>query len=277
MAAPMPLFSEPLSTLVLVCAVLSAVCWVLSVVTREYSWVDRIWSLAPPAYLWMLSVKSGFAEPRLTLMTALATAWGVRLTYNFARKGGYRKGGEDYRWAVLRERLGPVGFQLFNATFLAPGQNVILLLLALPGVAALEAHTPLGPFDAVLTVLFLVALAGETVADEQQWRFQTAKAARRARGEAGADFCTEGLFRISRHPNFFFELSMWWLMYGFAVAATGAAYHWTIAGAVVLTLLFQGSTAMTEGISKSKYPAYAGYQATTSRLIPWLPAKSPPR
>lgn len=270
----MPSFPEPLATLVLVCAAVSALCWLLSVVTREYSWVDRLWSIAPPAYLWMLSVKSGFAEPRLTLMTALATAWGARLTYNFARKGGYRKGGEDYRWAVLRERLGPVGFQVFNATFLAPGQNVILLLLALPGLAVLEARAPLDVFDVVLAGLFLLALVGETVADEQQWRFHVAKAARKAKGEAGPDFCTTGLFRYSRHPNFFCELSMWWLLYGFAVVATGAAFHWTIAGAVVLTLLFQGSTAMTEGISKSKYPEYAGYQATTSRLIPWPPAPS---
>lgn len=269
----MPGFPEPLATLALVCAVLSAACWLLSIVTREYSWVDRLWSLAPPAYLWMLSVKSGFAEPRLTLMTALATAWGARLTYNFARKGGYRKGGEDYRWAVLRARLGPAGFQAFNATFLAPGQNVILLLLALPGLAVLDAHAPLTALDALLAALFLVALVGESVADEQQWRFQLAKAARQARGEAGPDFCTDGLFRYSRHPNFFCELSMWWLMYGFAVVATGAAYHWTLAGAVVLTLLFQGSTAMTEGISKSKYPEYARYQATTSRLIPWVPRR----
>lgn len=265
--------SEPLSTLALFCVVVSAVCWVLSVVTREYSWVDRLWSLAPPAYLWLLSAKTSFTEPRLTLMTLLATAWGARLTWNFARKGGYRKGGEDYRWAVLRERLGPVGFQVFNATFIAPGQNVILLLLALPGLAVLEAHAPLGVLDGVLAVLFLLALLGETVADQDQWRFQVAKAARKARNEPGPDFCTEGLFRYSRHPNFFFEVTMWWLMYGFAIAATGAPFHWTIVGPVVLTLLFQGSTAMTEGISKSKYPAYAGYQATTSRLIPWLPRR----
>jgi steroid 5-alpha reductase family enzyme len=123
-------------------------------------------------------------------------------------------------------------------------------------------------------VLFLLCLAGETVADQQQWRFQQAKAARAARGEAGPRFCTGGLFRFSRHPNFFCELAMWWLLYGFAVVASGEWLGWTGIGALALTALFQGSTVMTEGISRSRYPEYAENQRTTSRLVPWLPARS---
>ena len=264
---------DPFFVLVEVAAASSALCWVLSVLTREYSWVDRLWSLLPPTYLWLLAAGTRLDTPRVVLMAGLATAWGLRLTYNFARKGGYRKGGEDYRWVVLRERLGPVAFQLFNATFLAPGQNALLLLIALPGLAAARHPSPLGLPDLALALLFLLCLAGETVADQQQWRFQQAKAARAARGEPGPRFCTGGLFRFSRHPAFFFELAMWWLMYGFAVVASGEWLHWTGAGAVALTALFQGSTAMTEGISRSRYPEYADYQRTTSRLVPWLPSR----
>jgi steroid 5-alpha reductase family enzyme len=205
-------------------------------------------------------------------LTALVTLWGARLTFNFARKGGYRPGGEDYRWAVLRERLGPVGFQLFNLTFIAPFQNVLLLLIAAPVVAvAQHAGGPLGVVDLGLSAVFLALLAGETVADQQQWRFHQEKAARKAKGEAGAEFCTTGLFRYSRHPNFFCEVSMWWVVYGFSVVATGAWLHWSGLGAVVLTALFQGSTTMTEGITRSKYPTYAEYQRKTSRLVPWFP------
>lgn len=264
---------DPHFFLVELCAGLAFACWLLSVITREYSWVDRLWSVLPPAYAWVVVAQQHFADPRALLIAVLTTLWGARLTFNFARKGGYKKGGEDYRWAILRERLGPVGFQLFNATFIAPFQNALLLVLVAPLLTLTKFSAPLGPLDALLALAFLVLLAGETVADEQQWRFHLEKAARKARGESGPEFCTTGLFRWSRHPNFFCEVSMWWVVYGFAVVASGQWLHWSIVGAAVLTALFQGSTTMTEGISKSKYPAYAEYQRTTSRLMPWFPAK----
>jgi steroid 5-alpha reductase family enzyme len=265
---------DPFFLLVQVCAVSSALCWLLSVVTREYSWVDRLWSLAPVAYCWLVAAQAHFVDGRLNLVTALVTAWGARLTFNFARKGGYKKGGEDYRWAVLRERLGPVGFQVFNFTFIAPFQNALLLMIVAPAVVVAQHPGALGVFDGLLAAAFVLLLIGETVADEQQWRFQQAKVARKARGEAGPEFCTTGLFRFSRHPNFFCEVSLWWCIYGFAVVAGGAWVSWAGWGAVTLTGLFQGSTAMTEGLSKAKYPAYADYQRSTSRLVPWLPGRS---
>jgi steroid 5-alpha reductase family enzyme len=266
---------DPFFVVVEICAVVSAACWLLSVITREYSWVDRIWSIIPAVYAWVVAAQSGFAAPRVVLMAVLVTLWAARLTFNFARKGGYKKGGEDYRWAILRERIGPVGFQVFNATFIAPFQNVLLLLIVAPIITAAKfTQTPFGALDVALAVLFIVFLVGETVADEQQWRFQLAKAARKARGESGPEFCTTGLFRFSRHPNFFCEVSQWWVIYAFAVVASGEWVQWSGLGAVVLTALFQGSTNMTEGISKSRYPAYAEYQRSTSRLIPWFPAKS---
>lgn len=258
---------SPFADLLPLCGAVVLACWLLSIVTREYSWVDRLWSLAPPTYLWVMAAKVGW-QPRVTLMAVLAALWGARLTYNFARKGGYRRGGEDYRWAVLRERLGPVKFQLFNATFIAPYQNVLLLLLSAPAQAAAEHPGALGFADAVLAAAFVAALTLEAIADQHQWTFHQQKAARSARGEAGPRFCTTGLFRYSRHPNFFFEVTQWWLLYGFAVIATGRPLHWSIVGAVLLTLLFHGSTQFTEAITLGKYPEYADYQRTTSRLLP---------
>lgn len=262
---------DPFFLLVELCAATSVVCWVLSIITREYSWVDRLWSVAPMVYAWVVLAQTHFDDARVTLLTALVTAWGLRLTYNFARKGGYKPGGEDYRWAVLRARLGPAGFQVFNFTFIAPFQNVLLLFLIAPVVTAAQHWGPLGPLDFGLAALFVLLLGIEAVADQQQWRFQQVKAARKARHEPGDDFCTTGLFRVSRHPNFFAEVSLWWVMYGFSVIATGQWVHWSGLGALALTGIFQGSTTMTEAISKSKYPAYAEYQRRTSRLLPWPP------
>ena len=261
---------SPYASLIPLCVAIIVGCWLLSVVTREYSWVDRIWSVAPPVYAWLM-VAYGPASPRLVLMAGLISLWGARLTFNFARKGGYRRGGEDYCWAIVRKRLGPVGFQLFNASFISPYQNVLIFLLVAPCQLAVEHPTPLGLADAVLTVVFLGFLVGETVADEQQWRFHQGKAARKARGEPGPEFCTAGLFRFSRHPNFFFEVSQWWVIAGFGLAASGLSLHWALIGAALLTLLFDGSTRLTEAITKSKYPAYAEYQAKTSRIIPLPP------
>jgi len=197
----------------------------------------------------------------------------VRLTYNFARKGGYKPGGEDYRWEEIQSKIGPRWFQVLNATFLAPFQNYLLLLIVVPSYAAYRfAGTPLSALDYAAALAFVAFFVGETVADEQQWKFQTAKYAAIARGETPeADFITTGLFRYSRHPNFFCEQAMWWTYYVFSIAAGAGWLNWTISGAVLLTLLFQGSTGLTEKLSARKYPAYTDYQQTTSRLMPWFP------
>jgi steroid 5-alpha reductase family enzyme len=166
-----------------------------------------------------------------------------------------------------------VWFQVLNATFLAPFQNYLLLLIVVPSYAAYRfIGTPLNVLDYAAAIAFVVFFLGEAVADEQQWRFQTNKYAAIARGETpSADFITTGLFRYSRHPNFFCEQAMWWTYYGFSIAAGAGWLNWTITGAALLTLLFQASTGLTEKISARKYPAYAGYQRTTRRLMPWFP------
>lgn len=263
----------PLSTLGLACAAVAFACWVLSLVTREYSWVDRLWSILPAVYVvWIAWVAE--TDARLWLMAGLAVAWGVRLTFNFARKGGYAPGGEDYRWAALRQRLAPWQFQLLNFFFVAGVQNAILLGLALPAwVVSTRPTRPLGPWDALLAALFVAFLLGETVADEQQWRFHQWKKAAKERGEPIATpFCTTGLFRFSRHPNFFCEQAQWWVFYLIGVAGTGQWWNVSLAGPAVLTALFHGSTNFTEELTREKYPAYADYQARVSRLVPWLPA-----
>jgi steroid 5-alpha reductase family enzyme len=248
--------------------------WLLSLVTREYSWVDRIWSLIPIAYLAVFASAADFRDTRLNTMLALVTAWGLRLTFNFARKGGYAPGGEDYRWGILRARLGPWRFQLFNAGFISFYQNVILLLICLPAETALRHPRPFGYADLVATVVFVGLLAGETIADQQQWNFHQWKRAEVAAGrEPRPRFLQTGLFRYSRHPNFFFEQAQWVMVYVFGAIAAGSPFQWTGVGAVLLILLFIGSTAFTESITASKYPEYADYQRTTSALIPWFPGK----
>jgi len=245
--------------------------WLASVLTREYSWVDRIWSLVPIAYLAIFAGAAGFADARLDVMFVLGVLWGARLTFNFARKGGYAPGGEDYRWAILRQRMAPWQFQVFNFAFISVYQNLLLLLITLPAWTALNHGSPFGIGDAVVAVAFLAFLVGETVADQQQWNFHQCKHAQVAEGrEPESRFLTAGLFRYSRHPNFFFEQAQWWAMFFFGAVAAGSVLQWTVLGAFLLTLLFVGSTRFTESISRGRYPEYADYQRRTSMLIPWF-------
>lgn len=262
----------------LVCVALvvvaTATSAVLSVLTREYSWVDRSWSLLPPVYLWVFAAAGGFSDPRLLLMAVLATLWGARLTANFARKGGYRPGGEDYRWAALRRRMSRRQFALFNLAFIAFYQNLLLLLIALPGWTVL-AHpgVAFGPADALLAGAFLACLAGETVADQQQWDFQQRRRLLRATGAQDPGFRTDGLFRFSRHPNYFFEICQWWLIAGFGALAAGTLLQPGTLGAVLLTLLFIGSIVFTESISMERHPGYAAYRMAVWPLVPWAPKR----
>ena len=255
-----------------IAAVVFLFVWVASLVTRDHSWVDRLWSIVPAVYVWVFAIYAGLADPRLNVMAVLVTLWGARLTFNFARKGGY-SGVEDYRWPILRERMSPVAFQVFNLLFIAFYQNVILLLIALPALTAYEHRTtPFGVLDVIVTVVFLGLLVGETVADQQQWNFQQAK---RAGGESFRPrFVQTGLWKYSRHPNFFFEQAQWWVLFLFGAIAAGSLLQWTVLGAVLLTTLFIGSTRFTESITRSRYPEYAEYQATTSPIIPLPPRRA---
>lgn len=264
-----------MDTVVIVVGIASGVSlftWVASLLTGDHSWVDRLWSIAPVVYVAVFWASTGFSDTRLAIMTALVTLWGGRLTYNFARKGGY-SGAEDYRWPILRERMTAAQFQVFNLFFIVLFQNALLVLIALPALVALENQsTPVGLLDSGLAVLFLALLLGEFVADQQQWTFhQTKHAAVAAGHEPEHRFATTGLWRYSRHPNFFFEQAQWWVFYAMGAVASGAALNWTIIGALLLTALFIGSTRFTEAITASRYPEYAEYQRRTSMLIPWIP------
>jgi steroid 5-alpha reductase family enzyme len=247
--------------------------WFLSIPTKDHSWVDRIWSIVPIVYAWVFASGAGFTDARLNLMAALITLWGARLTFNFARKGGYAPGGEDYRWEILRKRMSRWQYEIFNVVFIVIIQNLILFAITLPMNELLLHPSPLNSTDIVLAALFLGLLTLETVADQQQWNFHQFKKAEKAAGRSvEPGFVTTGLFGFSRHPNFFAEQAQWWVIYLFAALSVGfSGFTWV--GAVVLTGLFIGSTRFTEEISASKYPEYRQYQKRVSMLIP-LPSRS---
>ena len=166
-------------------------CFVLSEITRNCSQFDKLWSILPVVYAWLFAYQSDW-NPRLVLMAGLVSVWGIRLTYNFGRRGGYSwkfwAGEEDYRWEVLRQRK---EFQskwvwtLFNLLFISLYQNALVLMFTLPPIVAWQAKDkPLGAADWLFAALFVGLVVVETIADQQQWNFQTEKYRKKAAGEA---------------------------------------------------------------------------------------------
>jgi len=276
--------SMPFHNMVLLSLLIAAICWILSIITKEYSWIDRTWSTAPVVYVCYIAWYENFSNFRLNVMAGLITLWGIRLSYNFARKGGFSYDptgkSEDYRWAVLREKMGPILFQVFNITFIAPYQSVLILWFCAPVHAAwINKSTPFGTLDFAVTSIFLILLIGETKADEEMWKFQEDKRKRIERGEdmsGRSPFYREGMYKYSRHPNYFCELGMWWTFYLFAISSNPerSLLHWSGIGVAMLSLLFDGSVRFGESISAGKYPSYANYQAEVNRLIPWIPRET---
>jgi steroid 5-alpha reductase family enzyme len=267
-------------------AIISLACFIISELAKNYSQTDKIWSLAPILYAWYFSSKGGF-DQRTVLMAILVTIWGIRLTYNFARRGGYNilfwKGEEDYRWAVLREMpflKGRFRWGLFNLIFISFYQNTLILLFTIPTVAALNnTNKSLNWLDVVATILILGFIVIETVADQQQYNYQTEKHRKIKSGEPLDDdqilgFLNKGLWGLVRHPNYAAEQAFWISYYLFSVAATGKWFNWSIAGAILLVLLFLGSSTFSEKISAGKYPEYYNYQKTVPRFVPWTIWKS---
>ena len=267
-----PLTGSPFGSALDLCILLATLAWLLSIIVREYSWADRIWPICPAVYCLLVAVDTEFGSARINLMTLLVALWGARLTFNFARKGGFRRGGEDYRWVVVKERAGPVGFQVLNLVFVAAGQMLLVWLFTSPVHQAWSwRNTPLNWLDAVAAVVIVILLVFEAIADEQMWRFQQDKKQRIATGkQVTRHFIITGLFRYCRHPNYCCEMGIWWTFYLFAVAASGQWLHWTGLGFVLLTVLFVFSIRLTESISVGKYPGYRDYQAMTPALIPLL-------
>lgn len=248
--------------------------------TGNNSQVDKLWSIVPVGYAWFFTAKAGWTD-RMVLMSVLATLWGIRLTYNFARRGAYQwkfwAGEEDYRWAILRAKPGfskPWVWLLFNLFFICFYQNTLIFLFILPILGDLHVDaTALDMVDYGLALIFIGLLVVETIGDQQQWNFQREKYRRIRSGEDLGQykkgFVSTGLWSKVRHPNYAAEQGIWIVYYLFSVSATGEWLNWTIIGAVLLVLLFKGSADFSEQVSASKYPEYKEYQKNVPRFLPF--------
>ena len=247
---------ETLKLLGFICGGSALYCFVVGELTGNNSQMDKLWSLLPIAYTWVIAFKGGLPI-RLVVMACLATLWGARLTFNFARKGAYKlkfwEGEEDYRWAVLRAKK---EFQphwkwaMFNLFFISIYQNTLVLLTTLPALALMSSDKPFGWLDCIAAAL----MEGKKLEELPK--------------PYCLGFNTLGLWRVSRHPNYFAEQAIWFCFYLFTIAGGIGIVNWSLIGALLLMVLFQGSSSFGEEISSGKYPEYASYCSKVSRFLP---------
>lgn len=239
--------------------------WATSVVLRDTSVVDAAWG---PLFVVVASLGLGYGEGwigRRILLAVLVGAWGLRLGVHLALRN--RRAGEDPRYARWREEHGSAWplRSLFTVFLL---QGAILLVVALPVVVAQGAAGSPGWrwTDVVGTAVFLAGFLFEVVADEQLRRF------RRERTDAD-QLLTGGVWRYSRHPNYFGEAVLWW---GLWIVALGAPWGWTTAaGPIVLTLLLLrvSGVPLTEARMADR-PGFRAWVRRTSAFVP-RPPKEP--
>ncbi|MBU3677039.1 MAG: DUF1295 domain-containing protein [Chitinophagaceae bacterium] len=255
-------------------------CFTVSELTGNCSQVDKLWSILPIGYAWY-TASAGQFDSRLVLMAVLVSIWGARLTYNFSRRGAYKlkfwEGEEDYRWGILRQNPALQGtwrWRLFNLFFISLYQNALILAFTLPMVVVMRYQGQgIGALEMLLAFGYLFFVGVETVADQHQWNYQNEKHQRlregiAPEGEFALGFVHRGLWQIVRHPNYLSEQMIWIIFYVFSVAASGQPINWSMAGCLLLLVLFQGSADFSEGISAGKYPAYAAYKERAGRFLP---------
>ncbi|KAK4157960.1 hypothetical protein C8A00DRAFT_39673 [Chaetomidium leptoderma] len=262
---------------------LGAVFLVVAEINRNYSQIDRCWSLLPTLYVAHFDAWArlhGLPTQRIDVALLFSAVWSTRLTYNYWRKGGYGIGHEDYRWEIVRQHVPKAVFHVFNWTFISFIQSILLFMIAAPVYTILLASTiepDVTSADLAYLAIELGLVLTEYIADEQQWVYQSAKqlykgSAKVPRGFKQADldrgFITSGLWGFSRHPNFAAEQSIWFLLYQWSCYASKTLYSWAGIGPSFLILLFQGSTWLTELITAGKYPEYPEYQRNVGMFAP---------
>lgn len=238
------------------------VLWVASVAVRDASIVDRFWGLAFVVVATAASAATDGAVDRARLVTILITIWGLRLSLHItARNLGHA---EDYRYQAMRRHWGE-RFPVVSLVTVFGLQAVIAWIVSLPLQAAISAPMPedLGLLDFLGLVVWTGGFLFEAVGD---WQLTAFQADARNRGRV----MNRGLWRYTRHPNYFGDAVQWWGIFLFA-AATGA--WWTAVGPALMTLLLlrvSGVALLEKKLRKSR-PGYEEYVRRTSAFLPRPP------
>ena len=249
----------------LVILVLMIGLWLLSVYLKNASIVDPFWGTGFVVLAWTyFSLTGAGAENRKLLVTILATIWGLRLSlYLLWRNWGH---GEDYRYQRFRQKYGPQRYWWFSFFQVFLLQGVLMVLVSAPLLGAQIQGDPLNLLDYLATAVFLIGFAFEAGGDYQLARFKANPANK-------GKLLTTGLWRYTRHPNYFGDSAVWW---SFALFSLAAGSILPILGAGLMTFLIVrvSGVAMLDKDLKQKKPGYEDYIENTNAFFPWFPKES---
>lgn len=243
--------------------------WIVSLVRRDASLVDPFWSLgfvivAWLAY-WLNSTNGSSMPPRTLLLLSLITLWGLRLSAFLTwRNWGH---GEDRRYGKMREHHGARFWWVSLFTiFLLQGTILWFVAWAVQVPIVSSETESLSVIDLLGVLLWSVGFIFETVGDWQLARFK-------ADGSNAGKVLDRGLWRYTRHPNYFGDFCVWWGLY--AIAMAGGAW-WTIGSPLVMSVLLMkiSGVSLLESTITERRPEYAKYQAQTNAFFPGPPRKT---
>ncbi len=242
-----------------------SILWGVSLLLKDSSIIDVFWGAGSIVANWLYFVLTpGGLLARKWLIGALVTIWGFRLSLHLLR----RKWGkpEDFRYQKWREETGKKWWwQSFFRVFLLQGFLVWLISAPLLAAQIKTATDRLTALDIAALVLWAIGFSFETVGDWQLDRFRANPANR-------GKVLRTGLWRYTRHPNYFGDAVQWWSYYLIAVAAGG---YWTFFSPIIMTELLtriSGVTLLEKSLQETK-PDYQAYMETTSAFIPWFPRR----
>jgi len=246
---------------------LMTLLWLVSLWIKDASIVDIFWGVGfvISGWTYFSLTPDGYVTRKILLM-ALVTLWGLRLAIHIGRRN-LGKGKEDYRYQQWREQHGKRWwYRSFFQVFVL--QGFLMWIIGLPLLAAQFYGEPnhLTWLDGLGALLWLVGFYFEAAGDWQLSRFLANPANK-------GKLLTTGVWRYTRHPNYFGDAAQWWGFYLFALA-TGSGW-WTFISPLIMSLLlrFVSGVAMLEKGLKSSKPGYAEYVASTNAFIPWFPKK----
>jgi steroid 5-alpha reductase family enzyme len=252
-----------INALVIACGMF--LLWGVSLLRKDASIIDPFWGLSFVLIAWVSLVAGSHGSSRALLTAVLVTVWGLRLSGYLAWRNWGKP--EDYRYAAMRAHHGR-RFPLVSLLTVFLLQGVLLWLIALPIQAgsALGA-APLLPVGIGLGC-FALGLLFESLGDYQLARF---KADPSNRGQV----MDRGLWRFTRHPNYFGDFLVWWGLY--LLAAESGSWWWTLLGPVLMSLLLMrvSGVPLLENSLRSRVAGYQQYVDRTSPFFPWPPRRSP--
>lgn len=243
---------------------LMTLLWLLSLTLKNSSIVDIFWGFGFILIVWLVFALApqGYL-PRRQLVAILVTVWGVRLALHIGSRNWGKP--EDFRYASWRKENGPRWWWVsYFKVFLL--QGLIMWMLSAPLIAAQTSGFPaiLTPMDLLGMCIWGAGLFFETVADAQLAYFKKNPTNR-------GRILTSGLWKFSRHPNYFGEAVLWW---GYYLLALAAGAGWTVFAPLLMTILLVkvSGVSMLEKTLKSK-PGYEEYMNNTNSFVPWFPKR----